>query len=66
MMFNIYGYLLGLANIYTFNDLREHPNFGCWLVDDLPNTPWIICGDSNMVEGQEDKQWVFPSFLLIG
>jgi hypothetical protein len=28
----------------------------CWMMDELPKTPWLVCSDFNMGENHEDKE----------
>jgi exonuclease III len=52
ILLNLYAYILSMANIYSSNDSKEHVRFGHYMDSDLPGTPWLTCGDFNMVESQ--------------
>lgn len=51
---NINNTLLGICNIYGSNNYNERIALWDWIAS-LPDIPWIIGGDFNMVEHGEDK-----------
>lgn len=44
----------GLCNIYAPNDYRDRSELWKWF-SSLPDIPWILGGDFNMVEHKDDK-----------
>jgi hypothetical protein len=45
-----------LVNIYSSNDGEKRVAFWNWMVNELSEAPWFVCGDFNMVENPEDKE----------
>lgn len=45
----------GVCSMYAPNDYKERIVLWKWLLD-LPNIPWVVGGDFNMVENDEDKK----------
>lgn len=43
--------MLGLANIYAFNDVEECVYFVEWMFEKLLEAHWVVCGSFNMFMG---------------
>lgn len=56
---DIKGSCFGICSIYASNDYKERTSLWNWL-HSLPNIPWIMVGDFNMIESQNDKAGGLP------
>lgn len=53
------GSCFGICSIYASNDYKERISLWNWLTS-LPNIPWVMAGDLNMIESQNDKAGGLP------
>ncbi|XP_059076993.1 uncharacterized protein LOC131876187 [Cryptomeria japonica] len=51
---NVDNTLIGVCSIYASNDYKERSALWDWIAS-LPNIPWILGGDFNMIENCDDK-----------
>lgn len=49
----------GICSVYASNDWKERITLWDW-IDNLPDLPWIVGGDFNMIESQADKEGGLP------
>lgn len=66
VLLNIDNHSFGIANIYASNDVVERSLLWRWIADSLPIATWLVYGDFNMVEMDEDKEGVFPFWWIAG
>ena len=60
LLLSINNHSFGVINVYASNDAMERSQMWTWLVDNLPPTTWVMCGDFNMVEVASNKDYILP------
>jgi hypothetical protein len=55
VILNLDNKVLGLANIYSLNDIDVRAKLLDWFTKYLPEVDWLLCVDFNIVDSHGDK-----------
>jgi hypothetical protein len=57
------GQILSLLKLYASNDAKEQVTFRNWLANELLKSQWLLCGNFNMVESQNDQDGMLQAHM---